>query len=69
MDAPGRGGAAREARGGGGGRYEEAGPARKCRPRYSSLLFLLFHVKLFFEGVRIDYKVVDIFGLVLYAFE
>lgn len=35
-------------------RLVNAGPAK-------SLLFLLFHVKLFFEGVRIDYKAVDIF--------
>lgn len=46
--SPREGGAARVARGGGGGWYEEAAPACKCRGRHSSLLFLLFHVKLYF---------------------
>ena len=42
---PGGGGSERSEQGGG-GRHEEAGPACKCRARHSSLLFLLFHVKL-----------------------
>ena len=43
-------------------RCANAGPAK-------SLLFLMFHVKLFLEGFRIDYKVVYIFRFVLYAFK
>ena len=43
-------------------RRANAGPAK-------SLLFLMFHVKLFLEGTRIYYKVVDIFRLVFYAFK
>ena len=65
------GGSARSAAkraGGGGGRNEGAGPTLNAGP-VKRLQFLLFHVKLFFEGVRIDYKVVDIFRLVLYTFE
>ena len=71
--SPREGGAARKARGGGGGRYEEAGPACKCRPRKESLIFMVSRETInhlqFFEGVRIDYKVVYIFRLVLYAFK
>ena len=44
---PGGGGSERSEQGGG-GRYEEAAPACKCRGRHSSLLFLLFYVKLDF---------------------
>lgn len=70
--SPRRGGAASEASGGGWGkggdgtkkrvRCANAGPAK-------SLLFLMFHVKLFLEGFRIDYKVVYIFRFVLNAFK
>ena len=45
--SPREGGAASEASRGGGGRYEEAAPASKCRGRKESP-FLLFHVKLYF---------------------
>lgn len=70
--------AERKPPGGGGQRAQRAGGAgdgTKKRTRRvnagsaKSLLFLLFHVKLFFEGVRIYYKVVDIFRLVLYTFK
>ena len=43
-------------------RCANAGPA-------NSLPFLMFHVKLFLEGTRIYYNVVDIFRLVFYAFK
>lgn len=70
---PGGGGQRAERAGGGGGRYEEAGPACKCRACKESPIFIvpretINHLQ-FFEGVRINYKVVDIFRLVLYAFE
>ena len=35
----------------------------------NSLLFFMFHVKLFLEGTRIYYNVVDIFRLVFYTFK
>ena len=67
-----RRGAASEASGGGWGkggdgtkkrvRCANAGPA-------NSLPFLMFPVKLFLEGTRIYYNVVDIFRLVFYAFK
>ena len=38
---PREGGAAREARGGGGGRYKETAPASKCRGRKESPIFIV----------------------------